>query len=316
MQIFAKILYKFPTFLTTLAVEPSTTIKGIKEMLIDKGLFELPIQHYALHFGSKSLDEDYKTITDYGIKNEHTIEITLKKLISDIKIKFNNDIIFMSFPCFCCYSILDYKKEICKKRGYPIECQFLYSDENRTNLLEDNDFNSAPVLLIVDEKDLLTKGYRVEFNDGVKSYDIISGTELEYIEDIKEKIQTSKNLPKGSFELVFDNKALSGVYKLSDYNIYYESIINIVVEKKYLGLLVPIGEDYFFVKYKGISYSLGLSNDTTILSTKEELSDMLFQNNIDIDKMKLIFEGIILEDDINLKNGKLYGKTLELIVVE
>lgn len=43
---------------------------------------------------------------------------------------------------------------------------------------------------------------------------------------------------------------------------------------------------------------------------------MLFQNNIDIDKMKLIFEGIILEDDISLKNGKLYGKTLELIVVE
>ena len=219
----------------------------------------------------------------------------------------------MDFPCFCCYSILDYKKEIYKKRGYPIECQSLYSDEEGINILTDNDHDSLPVFLIIDEKDLLTKGYRVKYFDGVNTYNIVDGDELENIKDIKEEIQSNYKLPKGSFELIYDHKALSDNKKLTDYYIYYQSIINLVVEKKYEKLLFKY--THFYVKYQGKSYTAGLE-DLTILGIKKHLVDTLFKNKVKINKLKIIFRGIILEDDLNIENEGLCGRELELIIVD
>lgn len=292
------------------------TIDEIKEKIIEKFNLEIPIQHFELDYYGKTLNYDYKTIADYNITRDSTIKIFSKspfRLKSTINIKFKNDTIIMDFPCFCCYSILDYKKEICKKRGYPIECQFLYSDEKGYTLLDDNDHDSLPVLLNIEEKDLLTKGYRVKYFDGVNTYDILSGTELENIKDIKTEIQKSKKLPKGSFELIYDNKALSDGKKLSDYYIYYQSVVNLVVEKKYEKLL--FNYDHFYVQYEGKNYTAGLS-DLTILGIKKYFVDTIFKNKIEINKIKIIFRGIILEDNLNLKNEGLCGRKLDLFVVD
>ena len=313
MQIFIHFVGRSQTILN---VEPSTIIKELEEMLIERFNLEIPIQHYDLRYLGKPLNYDYKTIADYNIFKESTIDIFVKNPInlkSIINIKFNNDIIIMDFPCFCCYSILDYKKEIYKKRGYPIECQSLYSDENGNIPLEDNDHDSLPVLLIIDEKDLLTKGYRVKYFDGVNTYDIISGNDLENIKDIKEEIQNKKKIPKGSFELIYDNRALSDGKKLSDYYIYYQSIINLVVEKKYEKLLFDYG--HFYVKYQGKSYTAGIQ-DLTILGIKKYFVDAIFKNKIEINKIKIIFRGIILEDNLNLENEGLCGRKLDLIVFD
>ena len=168
-------------------------------------------------------------------------------------------------------------------------------------------------MLIIDEKDLLTKGYRVEYFDGVDAYNIVSGDKFENIKDIKEEIQSKKNLPKGSFELIFYHRALSDDKKLSDYNIYYESIINLVVEKKYEKLLFDYG--HFCVKYKGEIYSAGLT-DLTILGIKKYLVNVIFKNKVEINKIKIIFRGIILEDNLNLENEGLCDRELELIVID
>ena len=236
-----------------------------------------------------------------GAKTESTLNIKLKK-----------DTIFLKLPCFCCYLILDYKKEIHKKRGYPVECQLLYSDEEATNLLEDNDYKSNPIFLKINEKNLLSKGYQVEYFDGVNKYDIASGTDLESIKEIKEKIQNDKKLPKGSFELIFDHNVLSDDKKLSDYNIYYQSKINLVVERKYEKLLFPYS--HFFVKYKGQAYTAGING--SILEIKKFFSEIIFEGKIKTNKIKIIFRGLILDNDLNIQNEGLCGREMELIVID
>ena len=317
MQIFVKFENKTFTF----NVEPRTTIKQIKDMIKEKPEILLPMIHYNLEFRNNFYLDDDKTLADYHIRNEDTLLFIIKnrnKLTSLIEIKLNDEMIIMSFSCFCCQSILDYKKEIYKRRGYPIKCQLLYSDEEGINLLEDDDKESKPVLLILNES-VLTKGYRVIFSSGVDKYTVIEGTDLENIKDIKEEIEKYYKLPKNSFELVFDNNVLSDDKTLSDYNIFYESEIKIYVEKKYEDLLsndsyIDKGS-YINVKYKEKYYTAGII-DRTILGIKQYFDEIIFKGSVEIERMKIIFRGIILDDDIDLEKEGLMARELELIVVE
>lgn len=113
--------------------------------------------------------------------------------------------------------------------------------------------------------------------------------------------------------MIYDNKALSDGKKLSDYYIYYQSVVNLVVEKKYEKLL--FNYDHFYVQYEGKNYTAGLS-DLTILGIKKYFVDTIFKNKIEINKIKIIFRGIILEDNLNLKNEGLCGRKLDLFVVD
>ena len=185
MQIFVKYENKS----LTIDVELSDTIESVKQTIEDKLGITLKYPHYKLRYNSYyGKDLDYsKTIADYCIIKESTIFVIFNPFTSSfIDIKFKNQIISMKFDCFCCYSILDYKKEIEKKRGYPIDIQFLYSDKEGTNILADDDYESNPVFLEINDKEL-KKGYKVKYFDGVKEYDIISGDETENIKEIKKK---------------------------------------------------------------------------------------------------------------------------------
>ena len=309
MQIFVR--YQGKSY--TLDVEPSDTIEEIKEKILDKGIIIL-LSHYDLEYYGRKLENDDMTLADYNIKKESDIKLFPKspyRLKSTIQIKFKNEILEMYFPCFCCYSILDYKKEIYKKRGYPIESQSLYSDEEGKNLLNDDCKKLNPVLLIIDDTKL-AKGYKVKYFDGSNEYDIIQDSDTENIKDIKKKIEERYKLPEGSFELIYDHNGLSDKKTLSDYNIYNTSKIYLVVEKKYEKLL--FGGDCFWVKYKGKSYTANIG-DSTILGIKKYFREIVIEDNVEIDKIKIIFQGKILDNNLNLKDEGLGAREMELVVI-
>ena len=83
----------------------------------------------------------------------------------------------------------------------------------------------------------MKKGYDIVHFDGIDTINILSGNDLNNIQDIKRKIEKSKNIPKDTFELVFDGNGLSNNKKLEDYNIYSNSKIHLVIEQKYEKLL-------------------------------------------------------------------------------
>ena len=87
---------------------------------------KFPIKNFSLIYNYRPLEKDFMTIDNYNIRADSFIE--LRNIIDDplIKLKLKNEIVQLVFPCFCCYSILDYKEEIEKRRGYPIESIFIY----------------------------------------------------------------------------------------------------------------------------------------------------------------------------------------------
>ena len=310
MQIFVR--YQLKSY--TLDVELGYTLEIIKGMIEDRGIV-FKLSHYDLEYYGRRLENNNKTLADYKIQKDSTINLYPKsplRLKSTIQIKFRDEILEIYFPCFCCYSIRDYKSEIYKKRGYPVISQYLYSDEEGKDLLNDDCKESNPVLLVIDETKL-SKGYKVKYFDGSEEYDIIEGLDLENIKDIKKKIEDNYKLPKGTFELIYDHNALSDKKTLSDYNIYYTSTIYLVIEKKYEKLLFR--KDWLFVKYKGKSYTAGIS-DYTILSIKKYFLDNIIRDMVEIDKIKIIFQGKILDNNLNIKDEGLCAREMELIVTD
>jgi hypothetical protein len=124
----------------------------------------------------------------------------------------------------------------------------------------------------------MKKGYNIVHFDGLDTINILSGNDLNNIQDIKRKIENSYNIPKDTFELVFDGNGLSNNKKLEDYNIYSNSTIHLVIEQKYEKLLYKLsGHNYFLINYKGKNWSAGLTN-LTILAIKEYIKECIATN--------------------------------------
>ena len=121
-------------------------------------------------------------------------------------------------------------------------------------------------------------------------------------------------MPRGSFELLFEGNVLNDNKKLSDYNIFFQSIIYIVVEQKYEHLLLNklFSHSYFLISYKGRNYSAGLEY-LTILEIKKYFSEIILKD-IKIDKIKIIFRGKILDNNFDIKKEGLSGRKLELVI--
>ena len=295
-----------------LDIDGNTTIEDLKNIIKEKVGTKPPIKHYRLlNYYRKEFD-DSKKIQDYDLPNDTTINFGFRRLNSTIAIKLKEDIIEMEFPCLCCYSILDYKKKIEEKRGYPVDSQNLYGDERGTDLLDNNDYDSIPVLLKIDESKV-KKGYSVNFFDGLEEHSISVGQKLEKIKEIKKEIENLYKLPKGSFELIFDGKGLSDDKTLTDYNIYRNSKIYLAVEQKYEKLL--FSGDCLLIYYKGKSYTAGLEK-YTILEIKNYLNNVIFIGEKKIEKMKVVFRGNILDNNLDIRKEGLTTRRLELIVIE
>ena len=145
-----------------------TTIKRLLEIIKEQLNLKAPINHFVLKYNCRNLDKDYMTVEQYDIRNDSFIELRNIFDEPNIKLEFRNEEIELIFPCFCCYSIHDYKKEIEKRRGYPIKFQFLYKDKNSSIPLNDDDYETVPTFLTIDDKEL-TKGYDIKYFDGLKT---------------------------------------------------------------------------------------------------------------------------------------------------
>ena len=151
------------------------------------------------------------------------------------------------------------------------------------------------------------------FFDGLEEHHISVDQKLEKIKEIKKEIENLYKLPKGSFELIFDGKGLSDDKTLTDYNIYRNSKIYLAVEQKYEKLL--FSGDCLLIYYKGKSYTAGLEK-YTILEIKNYLNNVIFIGEKKIEKMKVVFRGNILDNNLDIRKEGLTTRRLELIVIE
>lgn len=210
----------------TFMVEPSDTIKSVKEKIEEKGI---PQNVQKLFYHGKQLENNYTTIANNYIQNLSTLHldiITYKQKIIYIKALNGNIITIDIRPSD---TILNIKEKIHEKGGIPANEQELYFNriklEDAKTLSDYNIHHLSTVNLVILPFKVDNKIY-VKTLDGKRiSLDI---QQKDSILNIKEKIQDKEGVSPNKQRLYFIGRELVDERALNDYYIKNRSILHIV----------------------------------------------------------------------------------------
>ena len=281
----------------TLDVQPSDSILQIKQKISLKENIH-PARQKLLFEGKELLDN--KTISDYNIKKDSTLQLilrspilffveTLSKQKIMIKAQFSDTILFI-------------KQEIQKKENFPIEkyCVVFKGKELDDNKII-NDYN-------IPKNSTLELALKISIQLNIKIFggkiSILQVYTSEKICDIKqkviniEKINTSEQL-----RLFYGNNQLEENKTLAEYNIQKETNLDL---KKIILIYIK--------GLNGNNIIINAQETDTISKIKQKLKD---KENISPDKYSVIYNEKELNDFKTLKDYKIRKEsTLKLSLRE
>jgi len=305
-----EILYTYKNNNRFLLCNLDTTVHDLKQIISNK----LKLSTVDLEFNKSPLDDDNKTLSDYGIQDISTIDVKdnvntepttqpteqlpeqLPTLIIQIKDERFNDTIQIQISLE--QTVFDLKRLIKDKtRLNESDILLIY---NKTKLSDDNKLsfygikNNSEILLFIKKSTLYIK----QVNGPTMTIEINLSMTVEYL---KHKISSQYHIDEYKQELIFNGVKLNDENTLSSYGIKNESTIHLVSNYKLYVKQVNGDPDL------KIEFSL----QDTVLDLKHKIKH---ETGIDENKQQLVYSGKILTDSVSLgRYGIENGSTLHLV---
>jgi ubiquitin C len=271
----------------TLDVQPDDTIDDIKTRVEEKE--DIPKDQQRLTFEGQLLDEDDKTLRDYGVKHESTLN--LEPMQINVKTPDGKTIPVQVEPND---TVEDVKKKVEDKTGIAVPDQTLLFDGDELDdptTLADNNIKHGDTLTLAP-----MQIYVKHWDGSVITLDVQPD---DTIGDIKSKVSDEKDVPPDQQRLTFNDKPLKKDKKtLRDYKIKNKDTI--VLEPMQIFVKMPDGK----------MIPIDVEPSDTIWTVKKKVED---ETGFPVPNQTLRFDGDELGNPTTLTdNGIKHGATLDL----
>jgi len=199
----------------TLIVEPTETIDEVKDKVEDAT--GIPKKDQILTYKKRPLDNNRKTLEDYGIQHQDTLD--LEPMEIKVRAPDGRIVDLMVDPED---TIQDVKKQVQKKLGIPTEDQRPTFDDKSlpdNSTLEDNDIRHGDVI------DLQPMEIKVRAPDG-RIIDLVVDPECT-IPDIKKQVKKKLGIPTKEQRPTFNGNPLPDDSTLKDNDIHHGDTIDL-----------------------------------------------------------------------------------------